>query len=340
MFITVPFLEIEAPTLTVDQPAEGASFENGAIPVAGHGHERGDRSWSAPRTSGRPAPAPAGGKPTPAPPAAPAPVTVDGRRGRRRSARRYELTAGNWAITVTASGAEGKTASLTRARHGRLQGRQPRRDRQGRPGLAQGLGRRQARSGRRGGRPGHRQRQVPDVHRQGLGRGPDRLVGRDATSRSTARRSARSGKSGMPETWLFAPPERARKDPAALSRGRRPARRRWPTSRSVSGRCAEPRPARRDRRVVHRRAGRPPHHRGPGFERLLRRRLRDLLGRAQARAGRRAPTTCSRRTARSRPRSRWRWRPAAGSGSGADLAVVGDRHRRAGRRAARPSRSA
>jgi hypothetical protein len=34
-FITVPFLQIEAPTLTVDQPAEGTSFENGAIPVAG-----------------------------------------------------------------------------------------------------------------------------------------------------------------------------------------------------------------------------------------------------------------------------------------------------------------
>ena len=35
LFITVPFLVIEAPTLTVDQPAEGASYENGAIPVAG-----------------------------------------------------------------------------------------------------------------------------------------------------------------------------------------------------------------------------------------------------------------------------------------------------------------
>ena len=31
----MPFLVIEAPTLTVDQPAEGATFENGAIPVAG-----------------------------------------------------------------------------------------------------------------------------------------------------------------------------------------------------------------------------------------------------------------------------------------------------------------
>ena len=33
--ITVPFREIEAPTLTVDQPADGTTFENGAIPVAG-----------------------------------------------------------------------------------------------------------------------------------------------------------------------------------------------------------------------------------------------------------------------------------------------------------------
>ena len=35
LFITVPFLVIEAPTLTVEQPSEGATFENGAIPVAG-----------------------------------------------------------------------------------------------------------------------------------------------------------------------------------------------------------------------------------------------------------------------------------------------------------------
>ena len=35
LFITVPFLVIEAPTLSVDQPAEGATYENGAIPVQG-----------------------------------------------------------------------------------------------------------------------------------------------------------------------------------------------------------------------------------------------------------------------------------------------------------------
>ena len=33
--ITVPSAEIEVPTLTVDQPADGATFENGAIPVQG-----------------------------------------------------------------------------------------------------------------------------------------------------------------------------------------------------------------------------------------------------------------------------------------------------------------
>jgi cytoskeletal protein RodZ len=35
LIITVPFLEIEAPTLTVDQPADSATYENGAIPVQG-----------------------------------------------------------------------------------------------------------------------------------------------------------------------------------------------------------------------------------------------------------------------------------------------------------------
>ena len=40
IFITVPFPDVLAPTLTVDQPAEGATFENGAIPVQGIDDER------------------------------------------------------------------------------------------------------------------------------------------------------------------------------------------------------------------------------------------------------------------------------------------------------------
>jgi len=94
LFITVPFLVIEAPTLTVDQPAEGATFENGA-------------SYSGP------AKPPAAGTAAPAPPAVPSPITVpvaeDG-----TFTTPFELTAGRWAITVTASSPEGKTTSLMR----------------------------------------------------------------------------------------------------------------------------------------------------------------------------------------------------------------------------------
>ena len=42
IFITVPFNVVEAPTLDVDSPAEGAQFENGAIPVKGIDDQRED----------------------------------------------------------------------------------------------------------------------------------------------------------------------------------------------------------------------------------------------------------------------------------------------------------
>ena len=55
----------------------------------------------------------AGDAATPAPPATPSPVTVEvGEDGAFSTP--YELTTGRWAITVTASSPEGKTASLTR----------------------------------------------------------------------------------------------------------------------------------------------------------------------------------------------------------------------------------
>jgi cytoskeletal protein RodZ len=112
VFITVPFLLIEAPTLTVDQPAEGASFENGAIPVGGKATNATSvsvgASWVG--SSGPPAGA---GQATPAPPAKPAAVTVPvGEDGAFNTP--FELTAGRWMLTVTARSAEGKTASLTR----------------------------------------------------------------------------------------------------------------------------------------------------------------------------------------------------------------------------------
>jgi cytoskeletal protein RodZ len=112
LFITVPFLVIEAPTLTVDQPSDGASFQNGAIPVAGHVTNATSVVVSA-LYVGPSGPAPAPGTATPPPPPSPASVTAPvGDDGTYNTP--FELTAGRWTITVTASSPEGKTQSLTR----------------------------------------------------------------------------------------------------------------------------------------------------------------------------------------------------------------------------------
>jgi cytoskeletal protein RodZ len=112
VFITVPFLVIEAPTLTVDQPSDGASFENGAIPVAGRATNAASVVVNA-KYVGPSGPAPGAGGATPAPPPVPGAVTVPVADDGSYSTP-YELTAGRWTITVTASSPEGKTASLTR----------------------------------------------------------------------------------------------------------------------------------------------------------------------------------------------------------------------------------
>jgi cytoskeletal protein RodZ len=112
LIITVPFLVIEAPTLTVDQPADGATYENGAIPVQGRATNAASVVVSAMYMG--PATPPAGGAQAPAPPKAPAQVSVPvGDDGSFSTP--FELTAGKWSITITASSAEGKTTSLTRA---------------------------------------------------------------------------------------------------------------------------------------------------------------------------------------------------------------------------------
>jgi cytoskeletal protein RodZ len=108
--ITVPFAQIEVPTLTVDQPADGTTFENGAIPVQGMTTNATNVSLAA-RYDGpiEGAPAVAG---TSAPPG-PAPVTVAVAEDGTFSTP-LQLASGRWSIIVTASGAGGKTASLTR----------------------------------------------------------------------------------------------------------------------------------------------------------------------------------------------------------------------------------
>ena len=112
LFITVPFLKIEAPTLTVDQPSEGASFENGAIPVAGKATNATAVVVSA-AYLGPSGPPPGKGGATPAPPAAPSSVRVAVAQDGTYSTP-FELTAGRWAITVTAASTDGKTTTLTR----------------------------------------------------------------------------------------------------------------------------------------------------------------------------------------------------------------------------------
>jgi cytoskeletal protein RodZ len=124
--ITVPFSVVQAPTLTVDQPADGITVENGAIPVQGRTTNASNVTVSAtyvgPVTGsgGKPTSAGSSGASTggsatatPKPPAAPQPQTIpvadDG-----TFSTGVELTAGKWSITVTASSAQNKTSTLTR----------------------------------------------------------------------------------------------------------------------------------------------------------------------------------------------------------------------------------
>jgi cytoskeletal protein RodZ len=108
--ITVPFAQIEVPTLNVDQPSDGTTFENGAIPVQGMTTNATSVSVAATYdgvVDGAPVVAGASAPPGPAPVAVP--VADDG-----RFATPLQLASGRWSIIVTASGAGGKTASLTR----------------------------------------------------------------------------------------------------------------------------------------------------------------------------------------------------------------------------------
>jgi hypothetical protein len=107
--VPLPFADIEVPRLTVDQPADGATFANGAIPV--QGTTQNATSVTVTATFDGPAEgAPASGA-SPPPPSAPitVPVEEDG-----TFTTPLQLTAGRWSITVTALGAGDKTTSLTR----------------------------------------------------------------------------------------------------------------------------------------------------------------------------------------------------------------------------------
>jgi cytoskeletal protein RodZ len=114
VFITVPFLVIEAPTLTVDSPADGAQFENGAIPVKGSTTNAKTVSVSAVLTGpadGAPAP-PASPGPSPSGPTV-GPVTVNVADDGTFDSP-LDLSAGKWQIVLTATSDQGKAVTLTR----------------------------------------------------------------------------------------------------------------------------------------------------------------------------------------------------------------------------------
>lgn len=119
--INVPFLAIQAPTLTVSQPVDGTTYQNGAIPVQGTTTNAKSvtvtASFLGPVGAAVPAPTPTPVlKPSSSLGSSPGPAegtTVDVADDGTFSTP-LELTQGQWAITITASSDEGKTASLTR----------------------------------------------------------------------------------------------------------------------------------------------------------------------------------------------------------------------------------
>jgi hypothetical protein len=122
LIINVPYLVIQAPTLTVTQPQDGTTFENGAIPVEGMTTNAskvvvratwlGPPDGSAPPTAAptaTPIPDPSASAPPDEPDGVTVEVAADG-----SFATPLELIEGRWSITITATSPEGKTASLTR----------------------------------------------------------------------------------------------------------------------------------------------------------------------------------------------------------------------------------
>ena len=140
--ITVPFAAVQAPTLTVTQPVDGATYSNGAIPVEGTTTNATSVTISAERVTGTPGGSPTPSHapgPTPKPTPTPRPTTTPKPAGTPKPGTSpgpgasppatgttfpveqdgsfstpLELTQGQWLITITATSEQGQTASITR----------------------------------------------------------------------------------------------------------------------------------------------------------------------------------------------------------------------------------
>jgi cytoskeletal protein RodZ len=139
--IVVPFPEILAPTLAVTSPEEGATFENGAIPVIGSTTNASSVNVRAvylaapgePLPSAMPSPSPLpssepspSSAPSPSAEASPLPSPSPGTDGADPDGTTIEpeadggfsvpleLTSGQWRIIVTATSSDGKSVSVDR----------------------------------------------------------------------------------------------------------------------------------------------------------------------------------------------------------------------------------
>lgn len=120
VFITVPIVVLEAPTLTLDSPAADAQFENGAVPVKGKTTNATTVAVGATYTG------PVEGQPKSVAPAGGAGAKVGPKTVEVRSDGSFEapldLSTGTWQLSVTATSPEGKSTTLTRDISIRYQG--------------------------------------------------------------------------------------------------------------------------------------------------------------------------------------------------------------------------
>lgn len=230
--ITVPFLVIQAPTLVITNPADGTTFQNGAIPIEGTATNAktvsitatylgvpGSTATPPPPPTSAPTAAPAASArpsgshaPTASPraspgasatPSGPSPVTADVKDDGTFSAA-IQLTQGRWALTITATAEGGQTASITRtvtvAYHGvnlviSIRG--------GNAWLKVWVDGALA-SGYSSGRTFHDGDTVTFTGKQSIevrtGSSGSTLFTLNGVSLGTL------GKTGIPETWLFSPP--------------------------------------------------------------------------------------------------------------------------------------
>ncbi len=117
--IQVPFLAAQAPALNISQPVDGTTYGNGAIAVEGTATNAKTVSITARFLGAAGEAAASAPPPSPAASGGPAPTTnpdaiVDVEADGTFAFPPLDLEAGRWAITVTATSAEGKTASQTR----------------------------------------------------------------------------------------------------------------------------------------------------------------------------------------------------------------------------------